>query len=158
MPAAATRPAEAPAPRPPAVAGAPAWAEAPALRGDASRAAERGAGKWADPEAEAAVARVREAVRTMDAPPSDDAPWGGSALGVTGSDARMHEKGPGKWAEVDADAASARARARMADFGGAPAREVDLSGDPGSSGGARWGWIVAAVIVLAAVAAVFATT
>jgi hypothetical protein len=81
--------------------------------------------------------------------------WGG--LGVTGSDARMHEKGPGKWAEVDADAAGARARARLTELGdAAPAREVDLSG-PAPSGG-RWVIPVLVVALLVAGLAVWLTS
>jgi hypothetical protein len=71
---------------------------------------------------------------------------------VTGTSARAHEKGPGKWAEVDAEAAAARARARMREFDVAPPREVDLDGPP-PSGAGRWMLLVGGLALLAILAA-----
>jgi hypothetical protein len=159
------------APAPPAESELP-WAGAPGVSGQPSRAQERGAGKWEGVDGSAAASRVRAAVQALDdapppalrtppAPPADvpsrtppgdeDASWGGS-VGVTGTDARAHEKGPGKWAEVDAEAAAARARARMRAFDAPPPREVDLQAPP-SGGAGRWIGLAVGLALLALLAA-----
>ncbi|MEN9785249.1 MAG: hypothetical protein RLZZ299_513 [Pseudomonadota bacterium] len=101
----------------------PTWEGLPAVTGDPSRSAEKGAGKWTD-----APASTPRPPVDLDAPVALDADapgapsWAGIG-GVTGSSARMYEKGAGKWGDAEATARP-EIRALVRDMGAAGPQEL----------------------------------